>query len=105
NAPQPNTWAAGSEQLSFISVGCEERKIRAGGGFFLDFFLYRATRKLFPEPSYSSNAVAESREAAEDPPDAPPGSAFPATTLSGNFIPCSFPDRSLFRFVSKTQFS
>ncbi|MGC2118419.1 MAG: hypothetical protein WA644_04975, partial [Candidatus Acidiferrales bacterium] len=46
NAPQPNTWAAGSEQLSFISVGCEERKIRAGGGFFLDFFLYRAIRKL-----------------------------------------------------------
>ena len=38
-APQPSRWRGKSEQLSFIQLGCEARKMStaAAGVFFLDF--------------------------------------------------------------------
>jgi hypothetical protein len=42
-AAQPSRWRGRSEQLSFIQVGCEARKLStavAGEAFFLDFPLY-----------------------------------------------------------------
>src|SRR5258706_7794498 len=46
SAPQPSTWRGRSEQISLDQVGCEARKIPAGGDvFLLDFSLYRTIRE------------------------------------------------------------
>src|SRR5258708_36403563 len=47
SAPQPSTWRGRSEQISLDQVGCEARKIPAGGDvFLLDFSLYRTNQEL-----------------------------------------------------------
>jgi hypothetical protein len=46
-APQPSSCRGRSEQISFVQVGCEARKIPAAGDvFFLDFYLYRTNQAL-----------------------------------------------------------
>ena len=47
---QPSPWRGRSEQISFIQMGCEARKLPAPGrDFFLDFFLYRTYQALAPK--------------------------------------------------------
>jgi len=44
---QPSPWRGRSEQLSFVQMGCEARKLAATGEiFFLDFSFYRTLQEL-----------------------------------------------------------
>jgi hypothetical protein len=44
---QPSSWRGRPEQISFVQMGCEARKLAATGEiFFLDFSFYRTIQHL-----------------------------------------------------------